>query len=89
MALYEQRVQGQVTLRIFIDRDGRLRPESTRVERSSGYASFDSSAVTGSHSLEFKPAKRDGEPIAVSILFPVLFRHPVADSLLGDTVLKR
>jgi TonB family protein len=87
--LYAQKIQGNVTLRIFIDRDGRVRPESTRVETSSGYASLDSSAVTGSHDLRFVPAKHDGEPIAVSILFPVFFRHPDASPLPGDTILKR
>jgi TonB family protein len=86
--LYAQKVQGNVTLRIFIDRDGRVRPESTRVEESSGYASLDSSAVTGSPDLRFVPAKLNGEPMAVSILFPVFFRHPEASPLPGDTVLK-
>jgi TonB family protein len=87
--LYAQRVQGNVTLRIFIDRTGRVRPESTRVEESSGYTSLDSSAVTGSQDLRFVPAKLNGEPMAVSILFPVFFRHPEATPLPGDTVLKR
>ena len=31
---------------------------------------------TGSPELRFVPAKLRGEPIAVSILFPVYFRHP-------------
>jgi TonB family protein len=88
-ALYAQKVQGNVTLRIFIDRDGRVRPESTRVEESSGYASLDSAAVTGSQELRFVPAKQNGDPMAVSILFPVYFRHPEAAPLPGDTVLKR
>lgn len=88
-ALYARRMQGNVTLCIFIDRDGRVRPESTRVEESSGYSSLDSSAVTGSQELHFVPAKLNGEPIAVSILFPVFFRHPEATPLPGDTVLKR
>lgn len=87
--LYVQRIQGNVTLRIFIDRDGRVRPESTRVEESSGYASLDSAAVTGSQDLHFVPAKQSGEPTPVSILFPVFFRHPEATPLPGDTVLKR
>ena len=87
--LYAQKVQGNVTLRIFIDRNGRVRPESTQVEESSGYASLDSSAVTGSQDLRFVPAKLNGEPMAVSILFPVFFRHPEATPLPGDTVLRR
>ena len=88
-ALYTQKVQGNVTLRIFVDRDGRVRPESTRVEESSGYAALDSSAVTGSQELRFIPAKQNGEPVGVSILLPVYFRHPEAAPLPGDTVLKR
>jgi TonB family protein len=88
-ALYARRMQGNVTLCIFIDRDGHVRPESTRVEESSGYSSLDSSAVTGSQELHFVPAKLSGEPVAVSILFPVFFRHPEATPLPGDTVLKR
>jgi TonB family protein len=87
--LYARKIQGNVTLRLFIDRDGRIRPESTRVQESSGYASFDSSAVTGSQDLRFMPAKLNGEPMAVSILFPVFFRHPEASPLPGDTVLRR
>jgi protein TonB len=87
--LYTQKVQGNVTLRIFIDRDGRVRPESTRVMESSGYASLDSSAVTGSQELQFAPARVNGEPMAVSILFPVFFRHPQASPLPGDTVLRK
>ena len=88
-ALYSQRVQGNVTLRLFIDRDGRVLPESTRVEESSGYPSLDSAAVKGSHELRFVPAKRHGEPMDVSILFPVYFRHPEAAALPGDTILQR
>jgi len=86
--LYAQQVQGNVTLRIFIDPDGRVRPESTRVAESSGYASLDSAAVAGSQELHFAPARRRGEPVAVSILFPVFFRHPDARPLPGDTVLR-
>lgn len=87
--LYAQKVQGNVTLRIFIDQDGRVRPESTRVMKSSGYGSLDSSAVTGSQELRFTPARVNGEPMAVSILFPVFFRHPQASPLPGDTVLRQ
>jgi protein TonB len=88
-SLYAQRVQGNVTLRIFVERDGRVRPESTRVAESSGYTSFDSAAIAGSQELYFAPARRKDEPVAVSILFPVFFRHPEASPLPGDTVLKR
>ncbi|MFN2567654.1 MAG: energy transducer TonB [Gemmatimonadaceae bacterium] len=89
VSLYAKKIQGNVTLRIFVDSDGRVRPESTRVAESSGYTSFDSAAVAGSQELHFAPARQQGEPVAVSILFPVFFRHPEASPLPEDTVLKR
>ena len=46
-ALYAQKVQGNVTLYLHIDRDGQVRPDSTRIEESSGYAALDSAAVNG------------------------------------------
>ena len=88
-SLYALEVQGNVMLRLFVDETGVVLPESTRVQESSSYAEFDSAAVAGSESLRFVPAKRDGEPIAVSILFPVFFRHPAAKPLSGDTVLQQ
>jgi TonB family protein len=88
-ALYARRVQANVVLRLFIDRDGRVVPDSTRVEESSGFGALDSAAVTGSQELYFIPAKLHGEPLAVAVLFPVYFRHPEAAPLPGDTVLGR
>ena len=77
-SLYARRVQGNVMLKLFIDRDG----------RPSGYAELDSAAVTGARELRFVPAKLGGEPIATSVLFPLFFRHPEAQPLPGDSVLK-
>ena len=88
-ALFARKVQGNVTLRLYIDRDGRVHPESTRVMESSGYASFDSAAIKGSQELQFVPAKTRGEPQPVAIMFPVFFRYPGAPPLPGDTILKR
>jgi TonB family protein len=88
-ALYARKVQGNVTLRLRIDRDGQVSPDSTRIEESSGYAALDSAAVKGSQELHFIPAKLRGEPMPVTILFPVYFRHPDAHALPGDTILNR
>lgn len=87
-ALYAQKVQGNVTLRIFIDSAGRVHPESTRVEEPSGYPALDSAAVKGSAELSFVPAKKRTEAMAVSVLYPVYFRHPEAAPLPGDTILR-
>jgi|SRR5687768_6327590 TonB family protein len=88
-ALYAQKVQGNVTLRIFIDTAGRVHPESTLVVEPSGYPALDSAAIRGSQELTFIPAKKRDAPIAVSVLYPVYFRHPEAAPLPGDTILQR
>jgi TonB family protein len=86
-SLYTRRVQGNVTLRIFIDRDGRVAPDSTAVDEPSGYPALDSAAIAGARDLHFVPAKNHGDPVPVSILFPVYFRHPEARPLPGDSAL--
>ena len=86
--LYDQKVQGNVTLRIFIDTAGSVVSESTSVVQSSGNPSLDSAAVKGSEELRYAPAKLHGEPMALSVLLPVYFRHPDAAPLPGDTILR-
>jgi len=86
-ALYERKVQGNVTLHIHIDSAGIVWPESTSVVESSGYPGLDSSAVAGSRELRFEPAKTKGKPVSVSLKLPVYFRHPKAKPLAGDTIL--
>lgn len=86
-ALYARRVQGNVTLRLYVDQDGQVRADSTRIEESSGHLGMDSAAVKGSQELRFVPAKLRGEPLSTIVLFPVYFRHPEAYPLPGDTIL--
>jgi TonB family protein len=86
-ALYAQKVQGNVTLRIFIDREGAIVPDSTRVAETSGFTALDSAAMKGSRDLKFEPAKTQGQPVQVSILLPVFFRHPDAPPLAGDSII--
>lgn len=88
-ALYAQKVQGNVTLRIYIDRDGSIVPDSTRVAETSGFNALDSAAMKGSRDLRFEPAKTQNIPVPVSILLPVFFRHPDAPPLAGDSIIKR
>src|SRR5438270_13165190 len=88
-ALYAQKVQGNVTLRIFIDREGSIVPDSTRIAETSGFTALDSAAMKGSRDLKFEPAKTQGQPVPVSILLPVYFRHPDAPPLAGDSIIKR
>lgn len=73
--LYDQKVEGDVTLRLFVDSTGRLIPESTRVAEPSGFAALDSAAIAGSARLRFAPGKRNGIAVATAFLQPVEFRQ--------------
>ena len=86
-ALYASKVQGNVTLRIYIDSTGAVWPESTMVATSSGYPALDSAAVTGSRRLKFRPARLRGHPVGVSALLPVFYRYPGSRPLPSDTIL--
>src|SRR5258705_4973387 len=57
---FDQKVEGDVTLRLFVDSTGKLISESTRVAEPSGYAALDSAALAGSAALRVAPAKRHG-----------------------------
>jgi TonB family protein len=86
--LYARKVQGNVTLKLFIDGNGRVVSDSTRIDEGSGYPALDTAALKGSEELRFVPAKLHGEAMPVSILFPVYFRHPEARALPGDSALR-
>jgi TonB family protein len=73
--LFERKVEGEVTLRLFVDSTGKLIPESTRVAEPSGYPALDSAALAGATALHFAPAKRRGVPVATAFLQPVEFRQ--------------
>ncbi len=76
--LYDQKVEGDVVLRLFVDSTGRLAAESSRVAESSGYPALDSAALSGSRRLRFTPARRHGLSIATAFLQPIEFHHPQA-----------
>ena len=73
--LYQQQVEGTVVLRLYVDENGTLAPDSTRVAESSGYAGLDSAAVHSVPDMHFAPARRGGQPVATTFLLPVHFRR--------------
>ncbi len=75
-ALFDQGVEGDVELRLFVDSTGRLATESTRVTESSGNAALDSAAARGVARVQYAPARRRGLPVATSFLQTIEFRHP-------------
>jgi TonB family protein len=85
-ALYEAGVEGDVALRLYIDSLGLVVHESTTVAEPSGHAEFDSAAVAGAPYLEFQPARSEGARIGKTVVLPVKFRRPSADSARRDTL---
>jgi protein TonB len=73
--LYQQQVEGTVVLRLHIDENGTLTPDSTRVAESSGYAGLDSAALRAVPEMRFAPAQRGGQAVATTFLLPVHFRR--------------
>jgi TonB family protein len=76
--LYDQGVEGEVRLRLWVDSTGRVAAESTRVASSSGTPALDTAAVAGAAQLLFAPAHRDGRPVAAAFYQPVIFRRRAA-----------
>src|SRR5713226_9076501 len=85
-APFDQKVEGDVTLRLYVDSTGKLIPESTRVAEPSGYPALDSAALAGASALRFAPAKRHGIPVATAFLQPVEFRQVGTTRAGGGTV---
>jgi TonB family protein len=84
--LFEQKVEADVILRLYVDSTGKLVGESTRVAESSGYPALDSAALAGAFALRFAPAKRHGVPVATAFLQPVEFRQ-VGTTRTGTAVI--
>src|SRR5207245_7123251 len=81
--LYDQKVEGDVVLRLFVDSVGRLAPESSKVAESSGYSGLDSAALAGARKLRFAPARRRGLAVATAFLQPIEFRRPASGGTAG------
>ena len=79
--LYDQGLEGEVRLRLYVDSAGRVLPESTQVAASSGTPRLDSAAVAGAAQLRFAPAHRDGVPVGMTFYQPVIFRRQAAPTV--------
>lgn len=85
-ALYAAGIEGDVGLRLFIDSLGLVVRESTTIAEPSTHPEFDSAAVTGSPYLEFQPASVGGARVGKTVVLPVKFRLPPADTPRRDTL---
>ncbi len=75
--MYDQGVEGEVRLRLYVDELGRVQSESTKVASSSGTPALDSAAIRGAALLRFAPAHRNGQPVGTAFYQPVIFRRGV------------
>ncbi len=75
-ALFDQGIEGNVVLRLYVDTAGRLVPESTKIAESSGFPALDSAAVAATPRFTFAPGRSNGSPVATLFLQPIHFRHP-------------
>jgi TonB family protein len=82
--LWDAGEEGETVLRLFVDQEGQV--DTVQVERTSGYAAFDSAAVTGARDLRFEPARRGEDPVGVWVLLPVQFQLPQDEAAQGDTL---
>jgi periplasmic protein TonB len=82
--LWDAGEEGETVLRLYVDREGQV--DTVQVERTSGYASFDSAAVAGARDLRFEPARRGEDPVGVWVLLPVQFQLPQGEVAQGDTL---
>jgi len=48
--------------------------EDVQVERSAGHPELDESAIEAVRRWRFEPARRNGEPVAILVTIPVVFK---------------
>lgn len=84
LQLFDRQIEGTVVLRLFVDENGTIVPESTRIAEGSGHPALDSAALAGVSQMRFAPARNNGIPVATAFLQPIHFRHPVRESLVGE-----
>ncbi|MGN2244984.1 energy transducer TonB [Frateuria sp. GZRR33] len=66
------REEGTVMVALEVDASGRVR--DARIHESSGHARLDEAALRSVSHWAFRPATRQGEPVAQRVLVPVAFR---------------
>jgi protein TonB len=70
-AAEQARLQGEVMLWVQIDTEGR--PREVRVHRSSGHEMLDRVGREAMLKAQFKPYRRNGQPMAATFLYPINF----------------
>lgn len=71
VAAFEQGLSGKVELRVDVGADGKV--VDVRVLSATPAGVFEDAAVTSARAWTFRPAMRDGRPVAASVKVPVTF----------------
>lgn len=71
LSMWDQQVEGQTILLVHVDAHGKV--DSTRVEKTSGHAEFDSAASAGARSMQFVPGRRGAKYVPMWTRMPVRF----------------
>lgn len=71
VGLWDRQVQGETEVLIHVDEAGGV--DSALISQTSGYAEFDSAAVSGARRLRFSPGRRGDRRIAMWTRIPIRF----------------
>lgn len=75
-----ERVEGDCTLHLVVDPEGKPEPSSVQVYRGIGYG-LDERAVKAVRQWLFEPGTKDGKPVRFAVVVVVKFRLPGGDDL--------
>lgn len=67
----EDKIEGKVFIQLFVDSSGKV--TQAKVSKSSGNKLLDDAALEAGRKYEFKPARQNGQPVAVWVSMPVVF----------------
>jgi len=70
--LLRRRIESSVLLKVRVSISGKV--TNIQVTKSSGYKAMDKSAVDAVRRWEFKPGRRNGQPMAMTVMVPIEFR---------------
>jgi TonB family protein len=83
VSLWDSKVQGETEVLIHVNQFGDV--DSVLVSKASGYAEFDSAAISGARRLRFTPGKRGDRHVAMWTKIPVRFAQDSTATLGGAT----
>jgi len=64
-------LEGKVWVKVFVDPEGDV--QKAEIGKSSGHKVFDEAALDAAMTAKFKPAEKDGKPVAIWIMFGIDF----------------